>query len=83
MGTTQARMLRELAEAVETLAKEAPLILILEDLHWSDVSTLDWLAYIARRRTPVQLMVIGTYRSIDAIVRYHPVRTIVQELRAP
>jgi predicted ATPase len=37
-------MLRELAQAVEVLTQERPGILVLEDLHWGDVSTLDWLA---------------------------------------
>jgi predicted ATPase len=73
-------MLRELAEAVEALSTSHPLLLVLEDLHWSDVSTLNWLAYIARRRTPSQLLIVGTYRPGDAVVRDHPVRSVVQEL---
>ena len=36
-------MLRELAEAVEALTTTRPLVLVLEDLHWSDDATLDWL----------------------------------------
>jgi predicted ATPase len=52
-------MLRELAEAVEVLTAEQPLLLVLEDLHWSDVSTLDWLAYVARRRPVARLLVLG------------------------
>src|SRR5262245_36422257 len=50
--TTQARMLRELAEALEVLTAERPLVLVFEDLHWSDRATLEWLAYVARRRDP-------------------------------
>jgi predicted ATPase len=57
-GVTQGRMLRELAEAVEMFTAERPLILVLEDLHWSDVSTCDWLAYVARRRDPARLLVL-------------------------
>jgi predicted ATPase len=44
-GATQARMLRELAEAIEALTAERPLILVLEDLQWSDYATLEWLAF--------------------------------------
>ena len=66
LGATRERMLRELAEAVEVLAQNAPLVLVLEDLHWSDMSTLDWLAYVARRRASARLLVLGTYRPIDA-----------------
>ena len=51
-GATRERMLREMAEAIEAITAEAPLILVLEDLHWSDYSTLDLVAYLARRRDP-------------------------------
>jgi DNA-binding winged helix-turn-helix (wHTH) protein/predicted ATPase len=80
-GTTRERMLRELAEAVEVLSAHRPLLLVLEDLHWSDTATLEWLGYVARRRDAAQLLVVGTYRPVEAIVRAHPVRTLVQELR--
>jgi DNA-binding winged helix-turn-helix (wHTH) protein/predicted ATPase len=80
-GTTRERMLRELAEAVEVLTVEQPLVLVLEDLHWSDGATLDWLAYVARRREVARLLVLGTYRPVEAIVRRHPVHTVTQELR--
>jgi predicted ATPase len=41
LGATRERMLREMAEAIEALAAERPLILALEYLHWSDGSTVD------------------------------------------
>ena len=75
------RMLRELADAVETLSVAQPLVIVLEDLHWSDASTLNWLAYISRRRVPSQLLIVGTYRPVDAAMRDHPVRGVTQELR--
>jgi DNA-binding winged helix-turn-helix (wHTH) protein/predicted ATPase len=77
---TRERMLRELAEAVEILTAECPLILVLEDLHWSDVSTLDWLAYVARRREAACLLVLGTYRPVEAMVRTHAVHLVTQDL---
>ena len=79
-GVTRERMLRELAEAVEVLTVEQPLLLVLEDLHWSDVSTLDWLAYVARRRPVARLLVLGTYRPVEAVVHAHPVRSVAQDL---
>jgi DNA-binding winged helix-turn-helix (wHTH) protein/predicted ATPase len=80
-GATQARMLRELAEVVETLTAERPLVLVFEDLHWSDASTLAWLGYVARRREAARLLVLGTYRPVEAIVADHPLRTLAHELR--
>ena len=44
-NTIRERMLRELAEALEAVTAEYPVLLVLEDLHWSDASTVDWLAY--------------------------------------
>jgi DNA-binding winged helix-turn-helix (wHTH) protein/tetratricopeptide (TPR) repeat protein len=81
-GTTQARMLRELAEAVEQLTADRPLLLVLEDLHWSDASTLAWLSCVARRREPARLLVLGTYRPVEAIVAAYPLRTLTQDLRS-
>jgi DNA-binding winged helix-turn-helix (wHTH) protein/predicted ATPase len=78
--STRERMLRELAEAVEVLTTARPCILVIEDLHWSDTSTIEWLAYVARRRGPARLLVLGTYRPVEAIMRAHPVRPMVQEL---
>jgi len=79
-ATTRERMLRELAEAVETLTAERPLVLVLEDLHWSDPSTLAWLAYAARRPDQARLLVLGTYRPVETIVRDNSVRTMTREL---
>src|SRR5215471_7068729 len=73
-------MLRELAQALEVLTADAPLVLVLEDLHWSDPSTVDLLAALAQRREPAQLLVLGTYRPVDLVLQAHPLRGLVQEL---
>jgi predicted ATPase len=54
-----------MAEALEVLTAERPLVLVLEDLHWSDRSTLDLLAYLARRREPARMLLVGTYRPAE------------------
>jgi len=61
-GVPRERMLREMAEAVEVLTAEMPVVLVLEDLQWSDTATLDWLAAVAQRREAARLLVIATYR---------------------
>ena len=81
-GSTQERMARELAGALEALTAERPLVLWLEDLHWSDVSTVDALALLARRREPARLLVVGTYRPAEVIASGHPLRALVRELEA-
>jgi predicted ATPase/DNA-binding winged helix-turn-helix (wHTH) protein len=81
LGTTPQRMLRELAEAIEVITTETPLVLVLEDLHWSDYSTLDLLASLARRRESARLFVVGTYRPEDVAPRGHPLANLALELQ--
>ena len=78
--TSRERMLREMATLVAALP--APLVLILEDLHWSDHATLDVVTTLAQRRDPARLLLIGTYRPVDVATRNHPLRSVHQDLRA-
>jgi predicted ATPase len=80
-GVTRERMLREFAEVVDTLTAETLLLLILEDLHWSDYATLDLLAFLARRRTPARLFVLGTYRPDEVIMQGHPLHSVMHGLQ--
>jgi predicted ATPase len=80
-GATRARMLRELASTLEVLTAETPGILVLEDLHWSDPSTVALLAYLAQRREPARLLVLGTYRLAEAHLQAHPLRGLLQEMQ--
>jgi len=79
-GLTQQRMLREMAETLAALAADAPLVILLEDLHWSDASTLDLIAALARRTEPARLMILGTYRPVEMLAGDHPLRTLKEEL---
>ncbi len=81
-GATQQRMLREIAEALEVLTAEQPLVLVVEDLQWGDYSTLDFLTVLAQRREAARLLLIGTYRLVDIIVSGHPLKGVKQELQA-
>jgi predicted ATPase len=79
-GLTPARMLREFAEALEVLTAERLLVLLLEDLQWSDRSTVECLAYLAQRPEPARLLVLGTYRPVEVLLQGHPLRGMLQEL---
>ncbi|MGB9256382.1 MAG: AAA family ATPase [Candidatus Korobacteraceae bacterium] len=80
MGGTRERMLRELCEAVEALTSRKYLCLVLEDLHCSDLSTLDLISAFARRRRPAKLLVLGTYRPVDVALAKSPLKDIKQDL---
>jgi predicted ATPase/ABC-type cobalamin/Fe3+-siderophores transport system ATPase subunit len=79
-GMTRERMVRELAEAMEALAAARPVLLVLEDLHWSDPSTVEAIAMLARRRETARLLMLGTYRPVDLIIHDHPLKRVKQEL---
>ena len=79
-GVTQQRMLREMAQALEALATESPLVLLLEDLHWGDFSTLELISAVARRSEPARLLILGTYRPVEMLEHDHPLSTVKQEL---
>jgi hypothetical protein len=77
---SRARMLREMTEALAVLTSERPLLLVLEDLHWADCSTLDLMAFLARPREAARLLIVGTSRPFVALPGAHPLIAIKREL---
>ena len=80
VGATTQRMVRELCDALEALTRTISLVLILEDLHWVDHSTLDALSAIARGREPARLLIIGTYRPVHVILSDSPFKDLRRDL---
>src|SRR6202041_3856494 len=66
LGATRERMLREIANALDSITAETALLLLFEDLQWVDDSTVDLISALARRRTPAKLMLLATCRPLDA-----------------
>lgn len=81
LAVTRPRMLREMGELVEALSAEAPLLLLLEDLHWSDASTLDLVSSLAQRREPAAFLLVGTYRPTEVLSANHPLNAVKRELK--
>ena len=61
------------------LSAATPVLLVVEDLHWSDRSSRDLLAFLLSRLTGQRLVVITTYRT-DDLHRRHPLRPVLSEL---
>jgi tetratricopeptide (TPR) repeat protein len=89
LGATRERMLREICEALVAISVGSPLLLILEDLHWGDSSTLDLISALARQRAPARIMLLATYRPsevagsslpLDALKRDLVVRHLSREI---
>jgi DNA-binding CsgD family transcriptional regulator/type II secretory pathway predicted ATPase ExeA len=81
LGSPMAELMREdgsparafPAFAAELAGRLRPAVLVVEDLHWADGATLDWLAYLARRLREVPVMLLLTCRDDE--------RDAVSELR--
>ena len=61
---------------VERLAAASPVLIVIEDLHWADQSTLELVAYFVRALRGSPVAVIGTFRS-DELHRSHPLRALL------
>jgi DNA-binding CsgD family transcriptional regulator/tetratricopeptide (TPR) repeat protein len=75
----QARIFEGLLALLRDLGERAPIVCILEDLHWADGSTRDLVGFLARNIRTERLAIIGTYRT-DEIHRRHPLRPWLSEM---
>jgi predicted ATPase len=75
----QGRLFALLLGVVERLAARAPLLLIVEDLHWADRSTRDLLAFLATTLRSGRVLLVGSFRT-DELDRRHPLRRLLAEL---
>lgn len=80
-GANQERKMRELAELLTQFTGEQPLLIITEDLHWSDQGTLRLLDHFARRTAPARVMWLATFRLTQVVADAHPLKELRQELR--
>ena len=75
----QAGLFEAVLALLARLAETSRVVLIVEDLHWADRSTLDLLTFLARNLGSLPVMLVGTYRS-DEMRRTHSLRPVLAEL---
>ena len=73
---SSAQLFELLLGVLVRLADAGPVLVVIEDLHWADQSTLDFVAFLARALTEVKIMLLVTYRS-DEMHRSHPLRPLL------
>jgi DNA-binding CsgD family transcriptional regulator len=78
-ASEQVRLFEALLELIDCLTTSAPLILILEDMHWADRSTRAFTAFLGRTLRQERVCLILTYRA-DELHRRHPLRPLLSEL---
>lgn len=78
-STSTGALFEQLLGVFERLGDRKATLLVLEDLHWADHSTRDFVTYLARNLQNARVMLLGTYRS-DDLNRRHPLRSVLAEL---
>jgi len=73
---------RELFTFLEEASRSVPLILFLDDIHWADESTLDLLAYIARRSDSLRILILASYRPEEMMLNNHRFAQVALDLQA-
>jgi len=79
-GLARQQMFGAVLGLLTELAAAAPVLLVLEDLHWADASTRDLVTFLSRVLHRERVALIGTYRT-DDLHRRHPLRPVVAELQ--
>ena len=78
-GQSQSRLFEALLAALDRLGRDAPVVLIVEDVHWADRSTRDFLSFLGRNLADERVMVALSYRP-DELHRRHPLRPLLAVL---
>jgi DNA-binding CsgD family transcriptional regulator/tetratricopeptide (TPR) repeat protein len=79
---SQARLFELLLTLLIRLAAEAPLVLMIEDVHWADRSTLDLLAFLLANARREPLLLVCSFRT-DELDRRHPLRAFLAQHERP
>lgn len=80
-GVGPDRMLREMGELLDRYTEQRPLMMVTEDLHWSDRATVQLINYMARRRGRTRLMWLSSLRLAEVVALDHPLSSLRHELR--
>jgi tetratricopeptide (TPR) repeat protein/predicted Ser/Thr protein kinase len=82
IGATKERMMREMGDALGMLATSSPIVLLLEDLHWADPSSVDLLRHLCQRIVSQRLLIAGTFRPEDLELGNHPLKSYKAEMQS-
>ena len=75
----QVRVFDAVLSVLDELAASTPALVVLEDLHWADRSSLDLLVFLLSRLSGQRLLLVASYRT-DDLHRRHPLRPVLSEL---
>jgi hypothetical protein len=74
------KLLREYAGALKKVADKTPVLMFIDDLHWSDAASIKLLSHLARAVRTMRVLVVGAYRPSDIAVEEHLLREAIGEI---
>ena len=81
----QSQLFGAYTEVLKTLARQHPLVLILDDIHWADVSSINLLFHLARRIGESRILILGAYRPEEVLLgrdgQGHPLKDVLGEFK--
>src|SRR5262249_49494546 len=84
-SVAQQPILAQYSAALNAIARQRPLLLILEDLHWVDSASSDLLVHLSREASHSRMLILGTYRPDEVALNrgetQHPLADILSELK--
>jgi len=79
-AASQTRLKRELVAFLAELARRAPVVLFIDDIHWADLPTADLIAYLGRNCPAMRLLILVTYRRDELLLADHPFVPVQRDL---
>ena len=80
--TERLRLHTAVAELLAAAAREQPLLLVLEDIHWADLPTLLLLRHLAQGAAEARLLLLATFRDTEADVSAELAETLAELRRS-
>jgi len=74
------RLLDAVSQFINATSARAPVVFVLDDLHWADGGTIAMLRHVARFLTQHRVLVLGAYRDVE-LDRQHPLADALAALR--
>ena len=80
-GATQEQIFAAFLDELAGTPGAAGPVVVVEDAHWADEATLDWLAFLGRRIDRLTTLLVVTYRD-DEVGPEHPLRRVLASMPA-
>lgn len=84
-GRQQSNLFDQYTQALQSLARKVPLVLIIDDLQWADAGSIGLLFHLGRRLAGSRILIVGAYRPEEVALgrsnSRHPLEPVINELQ--